>query len=863
MSENINLEDIRKLSEEVNSLVQSGVIPLNDNTKKVVDKFANLADAVTKVTSPMDDYGKSLKKAKDALGDLADASKDLVEKEKELTDEMAKMRGNAFKQFGKDLLTAGGSFMSAMNDVSQGTGKYAKSVEQLGLSASKLGSAFGAVGASAGWAAEKLMQWAAASLRQNDVLNKSYEALSKYGQVDNSDLKKLMGDFHDLGLTVDGAQHYIESMNKVSSELSMLGTSASAGRKVFNETFQGMLGGETQEHLLRLGYTTQEIMEQSANYMANLAVSARGQKLDTNALHKQTVEYLETYAELTALTGKNRDELAKSRRAQEEDVGFQMYLEDLKKSGNEGDRQKAEQLQLMADIAGTVSKETQTGFMQFARSGTFAGPESAKMLQALGFDSMQALQRAMNAKGTGNERLAAAMEAFSRAGKSFEQTKEIYKGNLLYGRTGTMTGLGITGESNKGWGNLASKDSAAVKQLIEQMQQLPEGSDRRKLLSEQINAERQLQQMTDKASYAMGDLTVAAVTSLAQAANWAADGLTRLSDWTGATDNWNKPFKSLDKLSDVADVLTKEQKKQLDLTKKINEANQEILEYESEIKTLEEQSKQGGRVGQDANKKLEKLREKRSTATENKAAATRSMQTSQREEQRAVNAGTRIQQSGGDVLSGLNVYSKTGDTHMPGAYVDPKLVDLMHRIQKEVPGFSHFTSVNDRYHQGMDSDHNKGRAIDMVLSNPNPTNQELDAAVNALKGMNMKVLDEYRKPSSKASGKHLHASLQARTGGIFSGPRTGYQVELHGKEAVIPMSNIKSMFGNAYKPNENVTKHSLSNPGSAVSTPMYNQDSGILKQLMSVLVGRLDDMISELQSANSASAKIAKNTKKK
>ena len=860
MSENINLDEIRKLTEEVNSLVQSGMIPLNDNTKQVVDKFANLTSSLTKLSNPMDDYGKSLKKAVDALGDLTDASKDLIQVEKDLTEETAKMRSNAVKQFGKDLLTAGGSFMSAMNDVSQGTGKYAKSVEQLGLSASRLGSAFGKYGEAAGWAAEKLMQWAAASLRQNDVLNKSFEALSKYGQVDNSDLKKLMGEFHDLGLTVDGAAHYIEQMNKVSTELALLGSSASAGRKVFNETFQGMLGGETQEHLLRLGYTTQEIMEQSASYMANLAVSARGQKLDTNALHKSTVEYLETYAELTALTGKNRDELAKSRRTQEEDVAFQLYLSQLEKNG---EKEKADQLRMMSDMMGTMGKEYQVGYQQYARTGSFSNPEAAKLLQIGGYDAMTGLRAGGNAKGTREERVDAAITAMNKFATGYNKSLDIYSGNLMYSRTGGMAGLGINAESYKGGQLWAGKNAEEMKKLRAEMLSLPEGSDRRKLLSDQINAERGLQQMTDKATYAMGDLTVSAVTSLAQAANWAADGLTRISDWTGATDNWNKPFKSLDKLSDVSDILTKEQKKQVDITKKINEANQEILDYDAEIKTLEEQSKQGGKIGADADKKLAKVREKRSEATEKKASATRSMQASEREEQRAVNAGTRIQQSGGDVLAGLNVYSKSGDTHMPGAYVDPRLVDLMHRIQKEVPGFSHFTSVNDRYHQGMQSEHNKGRAIDMVLSNPKPTNEELDKAVNALKGMGLKVLDEYRKPSSNATAPHLHASLQARTGGIFSGPNSGYQVELHGKEAVVPMNSVKSMFGSAYDPEGRVTKHSLSNPGSAVSSTIANADNGILKQLMSMLVGRLDDMIYELQSANSASAKIAKNTKKK
>lgn len=58
------------------------------------------------------------------------------------------------------------------------------------------------------------------------------------------------------------------------------------------------------------------------------------------------------------------------------------------------------------------------------------------------------------------------------------------------------------------------------------------------------------------------------------------------------------------------------------------------------------------------------------------------------------------------------------------------------------------------------------------------------------------------------------AKQGARTGGIFKGPSTGYNVELHGDEAVVPM-------------NEGVSKQAL-------NTSVFNQDTSMINDLMSM-----------------------------
>jgi hypothetical protein len=53
-----------------------------------------------------------------------------------------------------------------------------------------------------------------------------------------------------------------------------------------------------------------------------------------------------------------------------------------------------------------------------------------------------------------------------------------------------------------------------------------------------------------------------------------------------------------------------------------------------------------------------------------------------------------------------------------------------------------------------------------------------------------KVLDEYNNPSSNSTGGHIHVEIpKFADGGIAQGPKSGYPVELHGTEAVIPLKN--------------------------------------------------------------------------
>lgn len=200
-----------------------------------------------------------------------------------------------------------------------------------------------------------------------------------------------------------------------------------------------------------------------------------------------------------------------------------------------------------------------------------------------------------------------------------------------------------------------------------------------------------------------------------------------------------------------------------------------------------------------------------------------------------------------DPLAGLRV--KKGDVHRPGAEIDPRLISLANKIQENLPNFVHFSGFNDAYHEGTNSDHAKGLALDFVL-NKKPSKEEGAAIIAKLKSLGADVvLDEYNNPSARATAGHIHAAIKkARFGGVFDGPSSGYPVMLHGRETVIPE-------GLSFAGKENilqqVQKSSLpSDISNNVTNTRSDMSVDMIAELYNLMSEKLDDMVSKLTTSN-------------
>jgi hypothetical protein len=139
--------------------------------------------------------------------------------------------------------------------------------------------------------------------------------------------------------------------------------------------------------------------------------------------------------------------------------------------------------------------------------------------------------------------------------------------------------------------------------------------------------------------------------------------------------------------------------------------------------------------------------------------------------------------------------------------------------------------------------HEKGEAVDIQNYN--------DPA--AIAAMNKQGL------SQKVPNDPVH--FQARNGGIFNGPNSGYDVTLHGKEMVVPTPDVSKMFDGKDK----VDKQELSsvfnqqNTNNTQSSDTATAD--MIAKLMEMMEEKMDDMIDKLSDSHSTQEQLLKYSK--
>jgi hypothetical protein len=205
------------------------------------------------------------------------------------------------------------------------------------------------------------------SLKQHDLLVKSYQSLSAFGAIDSSGLRGLLTTIEDIGSSPENVQFFIEAMGKASEELVMFGGTVNGGALGVAEVVRKLTNrnAEFEAQLTQMGYTTQDLTKYTTNYISTLSRSARVSVNDTEALKKQSFDYMVVMQELAALTGVSRDKQQAEIDEQQKDIQFRMYLRKLSKEENGAEKvMRANQL-----IASIQDKASQSAMKQALATG--------------------------------------------------------------------------------------------------------------------------------------------------------------------------------------------------------------------------------------------------------------------------------------------------------------------------------------------------------------------------------------------------------------------------------------------------------------------------------------------------------------
>jgi hypothetical protein len=135
------------------------------------------------------------------------------------------------------------------------------------------------------------------------------------------------------------------------------------------------------------------------------------------------------------------------------------------------------------------------------------------------------------------------------------------------------------------------------------------------------------------------------------------------------------------------------------------------------------------------------------------------------------------------------------------------------------------------------SKHEKGAAIDIQQYN-DPT------AVG--------LMNKYGMKQTRGAKDPVHFELKAKKGGMFKGPESGYPVEMHGNEIITPLSpnSILEQLGKTPATTEIAGSSSLS------TTNTIKEIYSMNTEIMELLAGKLDTMISKLSDSNDTQSKL-------
>jgi hypothetical protein len=602
---------------------------------------------------------------------------------------------------------------------------------------------------------EKLAQFQEANLA-------AFRDLSKIGVNLGGDLNQVRLQALEAGLTM---QEYGSVIKENAKAIGLLGTSTDDGARAFRGIAKSLTTGNLGNNLLALGYGFKDISDLAANYIKVNGGLTESQKKDYRGVAASVANYGKELDVLARLTGKSREELEKQQEAMTQDANFQSYLNGL--DADERDKANAA-LRLAMESGGKgaadalkakllglppLTEEAQMYMATMQQGGQsieefYKIVKNGKTLQ----ESQLALDKTFGKAVAGNIKDLKQFETVMRAGGmsgdkmastliSVQETINKYKGkNLTDEQKITMaiqeerekqakqnsSAAAAAAQAEKALKSLGSELMGALLPVFEAMG--PIVADVAKSL---LNFARENMPAIEKGAKMLGDFLQRFVKDI-----FTKEGQDKIINdilWAfknilievkkGILPSW---------LYDEKDA--ENDRKKLNSEKAIYDAKAEAARVAYEIQVKESLLNASAKANADAKEKLtaeEKIR------IETELAALKGLKPK---------ADALIKQREEEARKALAGNAVAPQARAPAA----------------------------RTQQKMDDNQYRNRAQEDLMK------EGKDVTLGSL----AKKVEELKRKDAEEAKKVPPA---ARTGGVFDGPKTGYNVRLHGNEAVVPL----------------------------------------------------------------------------
>ena len=762
-----------------------------------------------------------------------------------------------------------------------------------GLAVGGLTAAMGAAEKIAGELAERQAEVLEMYVEQTKILFGAFNELGKASMIGAEGMTGLYNNLHKVGLTVKEFDKFNKVLQTNAKDMKMFGTTASEGVNKFVKVASGLVNSELGHTFRLMGLSNEEMMDHQAKYMAQQARFGMLQNKSTEQLIKGTSDYIIELDKTAALTGA-------SRKDQEESMKFIMANEKLRagmlveeeKAKKTGDYTILKEMQQAANLAAKLNeaglKRAATGAAEYYGAGkTITGNESAEFYSTFGktikdINEGRKSDTVLFLQGTKEAYEGARRVADSRRyganteglyGDTTQSAVDARKRTETIERTAKERGISVdTPEFEK-----------LVKELGEtRITKDPETIKQVKLLEESMKAATKQDDAVKNKSLSaiLGDSLIKPVGMMEKAGTAMLDAGKSIFD-AGKTmlEAGNKMLKSvMGEVKSQPDTTNQlKLAKETLLIKHKKEKLEEMDKYDKEVSaglrrmSASERESKLLALDKKFQKELEKLEKEILQGPSSSSASPTASATSGAKPSApggaSMLAGGSTLSSSNEQLKDAGLRIKSGDVQAPGSKIDPKLLEIAKQVQANIPGFNYFSGFNDQYHQenASSSQHTKGLAFDFTV-NPGrgkskPSKEDSENIIKMLKDMGIdSVINEYDNPSAKATGGHFHAELNmpgAYDGGLFDGPKAGYPVELHGREAIVPLPDPSSKISveTPAAAGKNSLNSVLSND---ISTSTSNMSSKILENLYDLMEMKFDELITASRESNDISDKLLK-----
>ena len=172
--------------------------------------------------------------------------------------------------------------------------------------------------------------YVAATAKQADDLYKSYQQVSRAGVVGKQGITELYGTMQKFGYGIGELSNLESILQANSKSLATLSGTAAQGTQTFSNLSKVIREGDLGVKLQLMGNTVDTINTGIAGYLRLETITGNGQKKTQEQLQAGAEEYLIAQEKLTKITGMAADEQQDARESALTEQRFGAYIQDLK-----------------------------------------------------------------------------------------------------------------------------------------------------------------------------------------------------------------------------------------------------------------------------------------------------------------------------------------------------------------------------------------------------------------------------------------------------------------------------------------------------------------------------------------------------